>query len=226
MAKNQKSILKEILKLPRRKLAGVALSHITLLGVTLFGGLPYLIMQSVLGVEVVLLGLATIPFYPKRGIGEHVFGMLTMTFMLAFIYLFVLISYGAVAGDPDLALKTAWRSLEDAGTDDLLLSLFYVTVSLGMSLWQVSGQPDPRQAWENSRLLDGAMTMFAMIFITFITIFLAKPIVLAFNYLGIPMNVNALLITLMVVTRFFFALIATCMRESPIESIDTQPCAD
>ena len=208
MAKREHSLLKEFLKLPRRKLAGVALSHITLLGVTLLGGMTYLIMQSVLMAEIVLVGLATIPLYPERGVGKHVFDMLKMTFMLAFIYLFVLISYGAATGKSGLALVIARQSLEDAGLEDLLLSLFYVSVSLGASLWQVLSQPNPRQAWASSRLLDGAVTTLAMIFITFIAIFLAMPIVSACNSLGIPMNVNALLITLMVITRFFFALVA------------------
>ena len=226
MAKNRKSLLKEILELPRRKLAGVALSHIVLLAVTLFGGLSYLIMQSVLMGEVVLLGLATIPLYPKRGLRSHVFDMLKMTFMLAFIFLFVLLTYGATTGESDRALGIAWQSLEAAGTDDLLLSLFYVAVSLGISLWQVMRQPDPRQAWASSRLLDGTVTTLAMFFITFITIFLVKPIVLALSNWGIPMNVDSVLITCMVMTRFFFALVGATLSETSMNLIAASPYAD
>lgn len=226
MAKNRKSLFKDILELPCRKLAGVALSHIVLLAVTLFGGLTYLIMQSVLVGEVVLLGLATIPLYPKRGVRTHVFDMLKMTFMMAFIFLFVLLTYGATTGESDRALAVAWRSLEDAGTNDLLLSLFYVAVSLGVSLWQVMCQPDPRLAWAKSRLLDGTVTTLAMFFITFITIFLVKPIVLALSNWGIPMNVDAVLITCMVMTRFFFALVGATLSESSMNSIADSPYAD
>ncbi|MEO8011508.1 MAG: hypothetical protein ABI650_07695, partial [Dokdonella sp.] len=98
--------------------------------------------------------------------------------------------------------------------------------SLGVSLWQVMRQPDPRLAWAKSRLLDGTVTTLAMFFITFITIFLVKPIGLAFSYLGIPMNVDAVLITCMVMTRFFFALVAETLSESTIDSIAASPYAD
>lgn len=227
MPKNPKKLLNELLALPRRTLAAVALAHSVLLGVALLGGLPYLITQAVLAAELVLLNLATIALYPERGVGKHVVDMLKSIFALGFVYFFILVTYG-VASSPGRGnpLVIAWQSLDDAGIKDLVLSVFYVAVSLGIALWQVLRLPDPKQAWASRRLLEGAVTLLAMIFMILIAVSLGAPLVSMFNNFGFAVDANTILVTLMVITRFVFALVAATMPASELKSIAASPYMD
>lgn len=227
MAKKKTKILSEILALPRETLSRVALSHVVLLGVTLLGGLPYLIMQAVLAVELLLLSLATIPLYPERGVGKHVFAIVKLIFTLIFVYFFVMVTYGVASGGGEGdALSIASQSLADAGIKDLLLSLLYVALSLTISLRQAMRDSNPRKAWAIARLIHGAVTTLAMIFMTFVSVFLGAPIGIALNNFGFPVDVNVILITLMVITRLFFALVAATIPENEMSTLAASPYMD
>ncbi len=227
MTNSPKKILNEILALPMRTLAGVALSHIVLLGMALFGGLSYLVMQAVLAVELLLMSLATIPLYPERGLGKHAFDMLKLTGLLMFIYFIVFATYG-IASDEGrgAALAIAWQSLDDADIHDLIVSLLYVTFSVGFSLWQAKQAPDPKLAWARSRLIDGGVTILAMIFMSIVAVTLGTLIVSMLKHLDHPVDADTVLIALMVTTRLLFTLIAASMPESTAKSIADSPYVD
>lgn len=227
MANRPKKILDEILALPMRTLASLALSNIILLVIALFGGLSYLVMQAVLAVELLLMSLATIPLYPERGLGRHAFDMLKLTALLAFIYFLVFATYGIASNEGrGAALAIAWQSLDDADIHDLIVSLLYVTISIGFSLWQAKQAPDPKLAWARSRLLDGGVTILAMIFMSIVAVTLGTLIVSMLKHLDHPIDADTVLITLMVTTRLLFTLIGATMPESTAKSIADSPYVD
>ncbi|MFZ2237810.1 MAG: hypothetical protein WBP11_03120 [Dokdonella sp.] len=78
----------------------LAISHLMLLAGCLWGGVPYIVLQALLAVELILISLASIVLYPERGFAKHFWDMLKLCGMLAFVMVFVVISYGVVA-EPD-----------------------------------------------------------------------------------------------------------------------------
>lgn len=219
--------LEEILALPIQTLASVVLWHVVILAIALFGGLPYLIMQVAFAAEILLLDLATIPFYPERAKAKHAFDMLKMTGALVFIYFFVFVTYAvAINEGRNEVLAIAWRTLDAADGQDLMVSLFYITISLGFSFWQTFRLPDRKQEWTKRRLLDSGATLIAMTVMCFVAAIVVAPMIRLLKDIGQPVNPDAMLITLMVVTRCGFSLATACMPESTIRSISNKPFVD
>ncbi len=108
----------------------------------------------------------------------------------------------------------------------MFLSLLYVAVSLGFSLSQVLRLPDPRKAWATSRLLDGTVTMLAMISMSFVAVFVGSSIMSMFNRFGLSVDADRVLIILMVITRSAFALIAATITEDEKNVIAANPYVD
>ena len=222
-----KTRLEEILALPIQTLASVVLWHLVILGIALFGGLPYLIMQAAFAAEILLLDFATIPFYPEREKGKHAFDMLKMTGALVFIYFFVFVTYAVAINDGhNEVLAIAWRTLDAADGRDLMVALFYIAISLGFSLWQTFRLPDRKQAWTKRRLLDGGATLIAMTVMCFVAVIMGAPMISLSKEIGHPLNPDSVLITLMVVTRCVFSLVTACLPESTIRSISNKPFVD
>ena len=174
-----------------------------------------------------LLSLATIALYPERGIGKHAFDMLKLTCAVSFIYFFVFVTYGAASdGDHGNAMVIAWQSLDDADLHDLFLSLLYVAVSLGFSLSRVLRLSDPRKAWVKSRLIDGTVTMLAMIFMSIVAVSLGSASISLLKNFGLSVDADSVLIILMVITRFVFSLIAATIPEDETDAIAANPYVD
>lgn len=227
MTNEPKTRLEQILALPIQTLASVVLWHVVILAIAVFGGLPYLIMQAAFAAEILLLDLATIPFYPERAKGKHAFDMLKMTGALVFIYFFVFVTYAvAINQGRNEVLAIAWRTLDATDGRDLLVSLFYITISLGFSLWQTFRLPDRKQAWTQRRLLDGGATLVAMTIMCFVAAIISAPMISLLKEIGYSVNPDSILIALMVLTRCGFSLVTACMPESTIRSISDKPFVD
>ncbi|MEO7323996.1 MAG: hypothetical protein ABIW82_04130 [Dokdonella sp.] len=210
-----------------RAAAQLALSYIVLLVGCLLGRFPYVVLQALLAAELVLLTLATIPFYPERGILTHLFDLLKLTGCLAFVLFFLVISYGVASeGDNGNALAAGVRGLRDTPPSAMGWALAYFAVQLAVSLWQAWHSQNPRAAWARSNLGQGGATFVSMFLMVFVGFFFARPIVMGFSMLGIAVDANIVLATLMVIVRYFMALVLSTMSASEVDQIAANPYVD
>lgn len=220
-------LIESLRRIPPAVAVQILFGHGVLLVASLHGGLPYVVLQGLLALELVLLSIATIPFYLDRGLLTHAFDLVKLSALLAFLLLFVCISYAIVAGgehaDPIATTLDRWRGLHRTS---IAWALGYVVVSLALSLVRARTSPDPRLAWMTNNLAAGGSTFVAMLFMVFIGFFGAKPIATAFEWLGAPVDADVLLISLMVATRCFTALIAATISEGEIEGMARNPYVD
>lgn len=220
-------LIGELRRIPSPVALRILLAHGVLLVASLHGGLPYIILQGLLAFELLLLNLATVPFYPERGLLTHVFDLVKLGALLAFLLLFVCISYAIVSSgehaDPIATTLARWHGLHRAG---VAWAAGYIVVSLSLALLQALASPDPRLAWMNNALAAGGSTFVAMLFMVFVGFFGARPIAAALEYLGVPTDPDVLLIALMVGVRFFTALVAATIPEGDVAAMARNPYVD
>lgn len=220
-------LIEDLRRIPPGVALQILLAHGVLLATSLCGGLPYVVLQGLLAFELVLLNLATVPFYPERGVLRHLFDLVKLAGLLAFLLLFICISYAIVAGgehaDPIATTLARWNGLHRAG---VAWAAGYIVASLALSLLQASTSPDPRLAWMNNTLAAGGSTFVAMLFMVFVGFFGARPIAAALEYVGAPTDPDVLLVSLMVGVRFFTALVAATISRGEVEQMARNPYVD
>lgn len=215
----------EIRRLSPRQIGAVALGHLALLGATLWGGLPYVVLQLLLAVELLLLSIASIPLYPERGWLKHALDTLKLAAGLTFVLFFVLVTYGvAVEGDSGDAGLAAWQALlRGTARSELLWALFYVVVHIVVALALALSSERPRVTWAKNQLAEGAATFVALFLMVFVAAFIGAPLVAGLATLGIAVDVDVLLATLMVVLRFLLALVVATFSDSEMEAMAANP---
>ncbi|MEO5560037.1 MAG: hypothetical protein ABIO49_09295 [Dokdonella sp.] len=207
--------------------AQLALSYIVLLVGCLLGHLPYVALQALLGAELILLTLATIPFYPERGLLTHLFDLLKLSGGLIFVLFFLVISYGVASeGDNGNALAIGLKGLRETPPSAIGWALAYVVIQLAVSLWQAWHSENPRGAWARSNLAQGGATFVSMFFMVFVGFLVGRPIIMGFSMLGIAVDANGVLSTLMVIVRYFMALVLSTMSASEMDTIAAHPYVD
>ena len=158
-------LIEELRGIPPAVALQILLAHGVLLVASLHGGLPYIVLQGLLAFELVLLNLATVPLYPERGLLRHLFDLLKLSALLAFLLLFVCISYAIVSSgehaDPITTTLARWHGLHPAS---IAWAVGYIVVSLALSLLQALMSPEPRLAWMSNTLAAGGSTFVAMLF--------------------------------------------------------------
>ncbi len=215
-------------QLPTRVVAGVVLSNAWLLGLALVSGWPYLVLQFLLAVEVLLMSLATIPLYPERGLLRHLADLLKLGGGLAFVALFVVVSYGVAAdgGEEGQALPTALASVAHLGSREIAGAVAYLAATMSFSLWQAWRTSDPRLAWSKARLGQGAAAFLSLFFMVFVAIFAVAPLRHALALLGIDAGADRLLIVAMALLHTFFGLLLASFSEEEWVSMARQPYVD
>jgi hypothetical protein len=212
--------------LPPRTVAAVVVSQLMLLAGILWGGMPYLALQSLLAVELVAITLASIPFYPARGLRKHALDVLKTTAILLFILFFVFVTYGvarAASGDEDHALPVALASIVQVDAATLGWAFAYVVVHVGISLWQALASSDPRLTWARSTLSEGATTLVAMLLMIFVAAFAAAPLMTLLARLGLAIGLDQLLACLMVAVRCLMALVMATISEREMTTMAANP---
>ena len=208
-------LLASLRQLSARRVGGLALSNGAMLAWALLSGWPYLVLQLLLGLEVLLMSLATIPLYPERGLLRHAADLLKLAAGLAFVGLFVLVSYG-VAADGDghaVALETALASVSTLGRREIAAAVAYLAASMGWSLWQAWHSSDPRLTWSKTRLGTGAAAFLSLFCIVFVAIFAVAPLRHALILAGLDCSADRLLILAMALLRFLFGLLLATFSE-------------
>lgn len=220
--------LLELLRtLPSRTVAMVMASHLMLLAGILWGGMPYLVLQGLLAVELFAINLATIPLYRERGMRKHVLDMLKTIAGLAILLFFVVVTYGVTqsegGGSDGYALPVALATLKEVDTTALAWALGYVVVHLSIALWLALSSPNPRLAWMKSTVSEGATTLVAMLAMIFVSIFVATQMAAGLSRLGLAVDVEMLLACLMVALRAALALVMASMSERQMAAMAADP---
>ncbi len=220
-------LLAEIRALPPRTVAAVAAGHVVLLAGILWGGLHYVLLQVLLAAELVVLNVATMTFYRERGLRKHVWDTLKMIGGLAFVLIFVVVTYGVAAeGDSGNALAAGIRGLAGFRGAAAWWALFYVAIHIAIALWLALAAPDPRRAWAQSMLMEGGTTFVAMFLMVFVAIFVGAPLVAGLRIIGLAVDAGTVLATLMVALRFVLALVVATMPPHERDAIAADPYVD
>ena len=209
-----------------RDAARVGIWHAFLLVACLWGGMPYLFLQALLAIELILVTLATIPFYPDRSVRSHLLDFLKLSAGLVFAMVFIVASYGvASSGNSNFAIDIQ-RDLLGIGIADFGWALGYVVIHILVSMRTALSSPNPRLAWTRLNLAEAGSTFVALFLMVFATFFLGLPIVSGLAWLGLVVNVDVVLSTLMIVVRYVLSLIMTLMTDSEMETIARNPYID
>ncbi len=220
-------LLDEVRKLPPRKVASVAATHAVLLAGILWGGLPYVALQVLLAVELVVLNLATMTFYRERGLRKHVLDTLKMIGGLGFVLFFIVVTYGVAAeGDSGYALAAGVQGLTRLRGAAGGWALLYVVIHVAVSLMQAFATPDPRRAWAQSMLMEGGTTFVALFLMVFVAMFVGAPIVAGLAIIGVDADASVVLGSLMIALRFALALVVATMPASEMDAIAADPYID
>lgn len=204
----------------------VVLAHALLLSGAVFGGVPYVVMQCLLGAELLLINVATVPMYPQRALLRHAADILKSAALLVFVLFFLLVAYGVVAAEVGRAtppLELTLGSLRGVDASDAGWALAYLLARVGFTAWQARRSRDPRGTWARQSLAFGGSTLIAMFFMVFVSFFIGIPLVKALALLGVHADPDAVLGSLMVGVRCFTALVSTTISEREMDAIARDP---
>jgi len=204
--------------------AELAGAHAVLLAAVLLGGVPYVWMQVMLAVELLALNLATVALYPERGWRKHVGDILKLTGGLAFVMVFLVVTWGvaSAAGDASAA-QAGLEGLNRIEGRSIAWLLVYPLVHVAISWAQAVASPHPRRAWAQSTLSSGAVTFIAMFFMVFAALFVGAPLIGGIDAVGLKVNPDSVLGSLMVLLRFLLSLVVATMPPSEMEAIAENP---
>ncbi|MEZ5520627.1 MAG: hypothetical protein R3F08_04005 [Dokdonella sp.] len=218
------SLIKSLREVSPNTALRVGISHAFLLVAALVGSLPFVFVQALLAVELILVSLATIPFYPERGLQKHLLDMLKLGAASAFVLFFSVVSYGVAAeGDSGNALEFGMSAFARLDWTDIAWALAYLVLHVAISLRTAMTSADPRATWAQNKLAEGGATFLALFFMVFVALFVGRPIVVGLAVLGSHVDVDALLSGLMVLVRYVLMLIVSLIPESEMKSIARNP---
>lgn len=157
-----------------RLLAEEMLSHGFMFWVAWRGGLGYLGLIALLVVEMLAIQLVSVVLYPQRGWRRHARDLVLSAVIFAVLVFFlVVIHASSTHGDSANALDVARGIVGDLDARAIAWAVALSVVHLLLMLrWSLS-QPDPRLAWTQNVLSQGAATMLALLAMTFVSGFLA-----------------------------------------------------
>lgn len=220
------SLIKSLRQVSPKAAVHVGIPHVFLLIAALLGSLPFVAVQTLLVVELILVSMATIPFYPERGWVRHPLDLLKLSGTSVFVLFFAVVSYGVASeGDSGNALEFGLRAYTRLNSSDIGWAFGYLIVHVALSLRSALTSPDPRATWASNNLAEGAATILALFFMVFVTVFVGRPIVAGLAWLGWSIDVDVLLSSLMVLVRYMLMLIGSLIPDSEMKSIANNPYA-
>lgn len=212
--------------LTRATLWRESVSHVILLAVGWSSGLGYLGMVMLLGAELLLMTLLSIAVYPERGVRRHLVSLLWFIGTLAFLGLFVVVTYGA-AMDSVSGFDAGESPFSVVRIDPDLLPwlLGYTAAHLGVMLLYARTRPNPRMVWSEEVLLQGSATLATVFVMILVALFVATPLLIAIQWFTpVPEWVaENLLIGLLAAARFGMALVMNKLPQSARAEIAANP---
>ena len=221
------SLIKSLRQVSPQTALRVGISHGFLLIAAILGSIPFVVVQTLLVAELILVSLATIPFYPERGVMRHVLDMLKLSGTSVFVLFFAVVSYGVASeGDSGNALEFGLRAYTRLDLGDILWALAYLVLHVAISLRTALTSPDPRETWAKNKLAEGGATFLALFFMVFVAFLVGRPIIVGLATFGLHIDVDALLSGLMVLVRYVLMLIVSLISDSEMNSISRNPYAN
>lgn len=145
---------------------------------------------------------------------------------LVFVMFFIVAAYAVVThANERNPLFLAMQELRDVDVGAVASIVAYVVTQLLISLWQASHSGNPRMTWARDTSGTGVVSFLAMFFMMFAAFFVARPILERFDRIGIAIDANVLLASLMVIVRFCLTLIAATFSEPQLKAIAQNPYA-
>lgn len=206
-----------------RTIAEMAGVHAVLLVGMLWGDVPYVWMQALLAIELIVLSLATVVLYPGRGVVKHVWDMVKLSGTLAFLVYLIVVTYGNARGGPGGAFEAGVQASQKLDASTLGWLIAYTIVHVGIALAQALRSPNPKLAWTKSTLTGGTVTVFAMILMIVVAGFLGESLRTHLASSRIPLVVDEALGALMVLARFAFSLIVATLSKADLDDIAANP---
>jgi hypothetical protein len=140
------------------------------------------------------------------------------------VMFFIAVSYAVVAhGEKKNPLFVVFDELRDLDVGGLVSLVAYAAGQLSIALWRARHSTDPRTTWTRDNIGTGAASFLAMFFMVFVALFIANPILIGFARIGVVIDANALLASLMVVVRFSLLLVVATFSATKIEAIARDP---
>lgn len=203
--------------------ARITVTHAFLLIACICGNLPYIFLQLLLAAEMLLLALATLPFYRHRSLLSRVLDMMKIIAGLIFVFIFILVGYAVGRSGDNHAMVADLMGLRDVGIADAMWALAYLILGFSISIRTAIRSTSPRKSWAMSNLKGGGATFISLFLMVFVALFVGKPIIAGLAWPGLMIDVDALLSTLMVIVRYVLALVMSTMSESEMDAILQAP---
>jgi hypothetical protein len=201
-------------------------AHVMLLAVGWSSGVGYLGMMLMLGAELLLLTLLSIVVYPERGVWRHFVSLAWFVFLLAFLGLFVVLTY-RVAMESVPGFEAGENPFSVVRLDPNLVywTLGYTALHLLAMLVYARTRKNPRAAWSESVLMQGSATMMTVFIMIFGALIVGGPLLTALQWVW-TMSVSsaeAVLILLLVLAHFGMSLVISRLPQSARDEIAENP---
>ena len=174
--------------------------------------------------EIVLGNLVTAALYPERGVGRHLWDLVKILGVMAFLLVFVIATYLA-ATDRGGEAADVWHRL-DFDLDAVKAAIAFAAVHLSVLYVLARRQPDPRYAWTKAVLMQNAATFIGLFFMIFVAAFAGILVAGAAELLGFANPADTALIVCMAALRLALCLFLTRMPEREAREIAGQPYVD
>jgi hypothetical protein len=199
-------------------------AHAALLAVAWFSGLGYIGTVLVLALELVLVNLLSTVVFPERGVLKHLRDLLLFVPLVAFLLMFVLLTYGAaMESELEGAAADGPFGLLRFDAELLRWTATFTAVHLGAMLAYALTRPQPRLAWARMALMQSAVTFIAIFLLVFAAVFLGPFAIRGARVLWPDTPGDHVLSALAVLIRFAIALVMSRMPEDEIEKIARDP---
>ncbi len=203
-----------------------SLSHLAMLAVGWWSGAGYLGLILILGIELLLLGLVSMAVYPERGIRKHVVSLLWFVFTLAFLGMFIVLTYGeAMKAVPGHVSGATVFALIPRDADLLLWAAIYSAAHMLAMFVHARRSARPRIVWSENVLLNGAATVIAVLLLIPFTPAFASTLLSALQgrvHITVA-TVDQILIALLVLLHFGSALLLNKLPQSVRHEIADTP---
>ena len=135
-------------------------THAMLLLLGWLGGLGYLGTLAVVAIESLLINALAIALYPHRGVLRHLRDVLLYAAVLGFVFLFIVLTYGAAQGlEGTGPFELAGREVDAAV---LGWAVVFAAAHQAVMVVYAYATPQPRRTWARLALLQGSITLPAL----------------------------------------------------------------
>jgi hypothetical protein len=200
-------------------------SHVLLVAGALYFGLGYLGLILIFMAEIVLGNLVSTGMYPERGLRKHLWDLVKILALMAFLLVFVVATYFVATGHGSGTWGNPFASLR-FDVDAVKVAVAFAALHLSVLYVVARRQPHPRLAWTKSVSMQNAATLLGLFFMIFVAAFAGPVVAGVAETMGWPNPTDAALIVCVAALRLSLALLLTRMPEREVREIASTPYVD